>query len=57
MPAAHREPNPGHPITITAAAKRLRVMWNGKIVVDTTRALRPERGKLSGRALRPARRR
>ena len=39
MPAAHREPNPGHPITITPASTRLRIKWNGKIVADTTRAL------------------
>lgn len=39
MTAPHLEPNPGHPITITPAPKRLRVMWNGKKIADTTRAL------------------
>ncbi len=39
MPPAHLEPNPGHPITITPVTKRLLVKWNGKTIVDTTRAL------------------
>ena len=34
-----REPNPGHPITITPNPRNLRVRWNDKVVAETTRAL------------------
>lgn len=37
--SAHIEPNPGHPIAITPLAGRLRVIWNGKVVAETSRAL------------------
>ena len=32
-------PGPDHPITIAPAAERVRVMFNGEAVADTTRAL------------------
>lgn len=32
-------PSPGHPITIAPNPKRVRVVFNGRLVVDTTRAL------------------
>ena len=32
-------PSPGHPITIAPNPKRVRVVFNGRVVVDTTRAL------------------
>ncbi len=32
-------PGPGHPITIEPNAKRVRVVFNGRIVADTRRAL------------------
>jgi uncharacterized protein (DUF427 family) len=32
-------PGPGHPITIAPNPKRVRVVFNGRVVVDTTRAL------------------
>ena len=38
MPA-RLEPHPGHPITVTPAAGRLRVIRNGKVVAETSRAL------------------
>ena len=31
--------NSGHPITITPAPARLRVVWNGKVIAETSRAL------------------
>ena len=39
MPAALKAPDPSHPITITPSPKRIRVLYNGKVVADTTRAL------------------
>src|SRR5258708_4957744 len=32
-------PGPDHPITIESNPKRVRVIWNGRVVADTTRAL------------------
>ena len=32
-------PGPDHPITITHSAKRVRVIFGGKIIADTTQAL------------------
>jgi uncharacterized protein (DUF427 family) len=32
-------PGPDHPITIAPNAKRVRVVFNGRVVADTTRAL------------------
>jgi uncharacterized protein (DUF427 family) len=37
-----KEPGPDHPITITPAGKRVRVRFAGKIVADSTKALRLE---------------
>ena len=37
--AAHKEPGPDHPITVTPHPKQVRVVYNGQIVADTTRAL------------------
>jgi uncharacterized protein (DUF427 family) len=34
-----RLPGPDHPITITPSAQRIRVIWQGHVVADTTRAL------------------
>ena len=39
MPAALKTPDASHPITITPSPKRIRVLYNGKVVADTTRAL------------------
>ena len=33
-------PGPDHPITITPNAKRVRIIFGGQIIADTTRALR-----------------
>lgn len=39
MPAVLKTPDASHPITITPSHKRIRVLFNGKVVADTTRAL------------------
>jgi uncharacterized protein (DUF427 family) len=41
-------PGPDHPITIEPNPKRVRVIWNGQVIADTTRAL-----TLSEASLRP----
>ena len=38
MSAPH-EANPAHPITITPAPKRLRVVWNGKAIAESSAVL------------------
>ena len=37
-----KEPGPDHPMTITPAGKRVRVSFAGKVIADSTRALRME---------------
>jgi uncharacterized protein (DUF427 family) len=37
--SAVKIPGPEHPITLAANAKRVRVLFNGRIVADTVRAL------------------
>lgn len=37
--SAVKIPGPDHPITLAANAKRVRVLFNGRIVADTVRAL------------------
>lgn len=37
--AAHKEPGPDHPITVTPNPKRVRVIYNGQTVAETERAL------------------
>lgn len=39
MPAARKIPDASHPITITPSQKRIRVLFNGKVMADSTRAL------------------
>lgn len=39
MPAALRTPDANHPITITPSQNRIRVLFNGKVVADSARAL------------------
>ena len=39
MPAAPKTPDASHPITITPSPKRIRILFNGKVVAETTRAL------------------
>ncbi|HMN73464.1 MAG TPA: DUF427 domain-containing protein [Rhodoblastus sp.] len=39
MPVALKTPDASHPITIAPSQKRVRVLFNGKVVADTTRAL------------------
>jgi uncharacterized protein (DUF427 family) len=34
-----KQPGPDHPISITANPRRVRVVFNGKVVADTTRAI------------------
>jgi uncharacterized protein (DUF427 family) len=35
-----KQPGPDHPITVTPNAKRVRVSFGGKVIADSTRALR-----------------
>jgi uncharacterized protein (DUF427 family) len=37
-----KEPGPDHPMTITPAGKRVRVSFAGKVIADSTRALKME---------------
>lgn len=39
MPAALETPDARHPITITPSQKRIRVLFNGKVMADSRRAL------------------
>src|SRR5690242_7913133 len=34
-----KQPGPDHPITIAANPKRVRVIWRGEVVAETSRAL------------------
>jgi uncharacterized protein (DUF427 family) len=40
-----KEPGPDHPITIEPNAKRVRVVFNGKVVAESTRSLVMSEGK------------
>jgi uncharacterized protein (DUF427 family) len=37
--ATRLEPGPEHPISVTPSTQRLRVIWKGHVVAETTRAL------------------
>ena len=39
MTRTRKEPGPDHPISIVPFDGRVRVIWNGEVVADTTRAL------------------
>jgi uncharacterized protein (DUF427 family) len=40
MTRAVKIPGPDHPIDIAPSGARVRVIWRGEVVADTTRALR-----------------
>ena len=37
--ARMKTPGPDHPITVTPSTKRIRILWHGKVVADSSRAL------------------